>query len=146
MKALGKIKLKAKEKKVITELLQKGSEKARTLTRCRILLLLDKGEHTGVIQKALSVDSKTVTNIWHKYQENGLESAIYEKARPGAPPIFDGKLKAKLTALACSTPPEGYGKWSLRMLADRAVELEYVDSISHTEVGNILKKTMLSRT
>ena len=146
MKALGKIKLKTKEKKVITDLLQKGSEKARTLTRCRILLLLDKGEHSGAIVKALSVDSKTVANIWHKYQENGLEAAIYEKARSGAPTIFDGKLKAKLTTLACSKPPEGYGKWSLRMLADRAVELEYTDSISHTEVGNILKKTMLNRT
>jgi transposase len=141
MKALGKIKLKAKEKKVITDLLNKGSEKARTLTRCRVLLLLDKGERTGVIQKTLSIDSKTVTNIWHKYQKNGLESTIYERPRSGAPTIFDGKLKAKITALACSNPPEGYGKWSLRMLADRAVELDYVDSISHTEVGKILKKT-----
>lgn len=109
MKALGKIKLKAKEKKVITDLLNKGSEKARTLTRCRILFLLSEGKGTGEISKTLSVDQKTVANIWHKYKENGLESAIYEGARSGAPTIFDGKLKAKITALACSTPPEGHG-------------------------------------
>jgi putative transposase len=65
---------------------------------------------------------------------------LNDKPRSGRPVELDGKLKAKITALACSTLPTGYGKWSLRLLADKIVELNFVDDISHTEVGRILKK------
>ena len=75
-----------------------------------------------------------------KYQEIGL-LCLQDKPRSGRPLEFDGTQRAKITALACSQPPAGYGQWSLRLLADKAVELEYCDSISHTEVANILKKT-----
>ena len=91
----------------------------------------------------LSINSNTVSNICRRYVEEGLEAAINEKPRPGAPTVFDGKLKAKITALACSTPPEGRSQWSLRLLSDKAVELDLVDSISHEDVRRILKKTKL---
>lgn len=141
MKKQYQIKLKAKEKKELNALIKKGSEQARTLTRCHILILVDAGQSKAEISKALAVDPNTIRNICRRYVEEGLNSAINEKSRPGAPTLFDGKLRAKLTALACSKPPEGRGQWSLRLLADKAVELAYVDSISHTDVRRILKKT-----
>ena len=78
--------------------------------------------------------------------DEGLESALNEKRRPGAPRKFKGRDKAKITALACSTPPEGHSRWSLNLLADKAVELKIVDEISHISVHRILKKTNSNRT
>src|SRR6202012_5420256 len=101
-------------------------------------LLVDEGQSKKLISVALSIDPNTIRNVCQRYAKEGLESAINEKPRPGAPTIFNGKFKAKLTALACSEPPEGHSTWSLRLLADKAVELEYIDSISHTDVGRIL--------
>jgi hypothetical protein len=75
-----------------------------------------------------------------------VESAIEERPRSGKPPKFSGKQQAKITALACSTPPEGRSRWTLRLLADKVVELELVDDISHKSVGEILKKTNSSLT
>jgi putative transposase len=138
------IKLKAKEIKLLKAIIGKGVEKARKITRCRILLLCNAGKSKTEIVSMLSINPNTVTNICRRYIEDGLDSAINEKLRPGAPTIFDGKLKAKITALACSTPPEGRSQWSLRLLSDKAVELDLVDSISHEDVRRILKKTKLS--
>ena len=70
----------------------------------------------------------------------GLEAALYEKARPGAPKQFKGNQAAQVTALACSKPPEGYSRWSLRLLADKLVELEYLETISYGTVNRVLKK------
>jgi hypothetical protein len=69
---------------------------------------------------------------------------LYEKPRPGAKPKIDGEVEAHLVALACSAPPEGYDRWTLRLLADRLVSLEIIDSISHVAVGEVLKKMNLS--
>jgi hypothetical protein len=74
-----------------------------------------------------------------------LERAISEKVRSGQPPRFKGKDAAKITAIACSTPPDGHARWSLRLLADRVVELNIVPAISHQSVRSILKKTNSSR-
>jgi hypothetical protein len=139
-----KIKLKVKEVKILKALVSKGTEKARKITRCRILLLCHAKHPKGEIALSLSIDPHTVTSVCRRYLEEGLEAAINEKPRPGAPTIFDGKLKAKITALACSTPPEGRSQWSLRLLSDKAVELDLIDSISHTDIGRILKKTKLN--
>jgi transposase len=136
-----KIKLKAKEIKILKSIISKGEEKARKITRCRILLLCNENKNKATIASMLSINPNTISNTCRRYIDEGLDSAINEKPRPGAPTLFDGKLRAKITALACSTPPEGYSKWSLRLLSDKAVELDLVDSISHTDVGRILKKT-----
>lgn len=81
-----------------------------------------------------------MSRIRQRYTEEGL-TAVAEKARPGRPGIFSGETRAKITALACSKPPEGRSRWDLRRLADKAVELDYVENISHVTVGEILKKT-----
>ncbi|MCB9229484.1 MAG: helix-turn-helix domain-containing protein [Deltaproteobacteria bacterium] len=94
-----------------------------------------------MISDALKCDPATVRNVKRRYISGGLENAIYDSPRPGAPIKFDGKVRAKITALACSQAPEGHAKWSLTLLADRAVELDIVKNISHTQVGTILKKT-----
>ena len=146
MKQQYKIQLKSKERALLLEVIRKGMEKARKITRCRVLLLSHVGRKQQDIAKALSVTAHTVRNICARYLEEGLESAISERPRPGAPIIFDGKTKAKITALACSKAPDGRGRWTLRLLADKAVELDLVESISHTDVARILKKMKLNRT
>jgi transposase len=139
-----KVILKANEREKLKSIVSKGREKARKITRCRVLLLCDERRRKKMIALLLSINPNTISTICRRYNEEGVESAIHEKPRPGAPRLFDGEARAKITALACSTPPEGYSRWSLRLLSDKAVELNLVDSISHTDVGRILKKTKLS--
>ena len=136
-----KVKLKAKEIKTLKSIISKGIEKSRKITRCRILLLCHQNKNKTTIASMLSVNPNTVSNTCRRYIAEGLESAINEKPRSGAPTLFDGKLKAKITALACSTPPDGRSQWSLRLLSDKAVELNFVNFISHTDISRILKKT-----
>ena len=93
------------------------------------------------ISQSLEVNKKTIQNIKEKYLESGIDNALYDKPRPGAPTRFNGKARAKLTSLACTKAPKGYAKWSLRLLANRAVELGIVDEISHKHIARILKKT-----
>jgi putative transposase len=87
----------------------------------------------------------TLSTLAERYRENGLQ-ALYDRPRSGRPIKIDGEQRAKITALACSTPPEGYAEWSLRLLADKVVELGFSEQISHTHVRTILKKTYSSRT
>jgi len=104
------------------------------------------GKKDEEISDALNVCMATIFNIRRRYSQEGLERAIGEGARSGQPPKFKGRAAAKITAITCSKPPEGQARWSLRLLADRVVELKIVDSISHQSVSNILKKTNLNRT
>lgn len=87
----------------------------------------------------------TVSTWAKKYQDSGLD-VLTDKPRAGRPTVIDGLQRAKITALACSDPPQGYDKWSLRLLADKAVELKLVEAISYGEVRLILKKTNSSLT
>lgn len=135
------IKLKNEEREKLNELTHKGKEKVRKLKRCQILLLSDEGKSDVEIAGVLKVSAGTVANIRRRYANDGLESALNEKRRPGAPKKYRGLESAKITALACSTPPEGHSRWSLRLLADKAVELELVNEISYMSVDRILKKT-----
>ena len=141
-----KLKLSKKDQKKLKAFSQSGTLKARKLNRCRILLLKAQGKSQVVIAKLLKMSQVTVNSICQRYENEGLDGALNERPRSGKPSIFSGKQRAKITALACSTAPEGHGQWSLRLLADKAVELKFVDSISHTDVGRILKKTKSNHT
>src|SRR3990172_9687376 len=143
-----RVKLSEQERQQFQKIVRSGKEKARKITRGRILLLADgpDGKTDPEISDALNVCLATIFNIRRRYCQEGLERAIGEGARSGQPPKFKGRAAAKITAIACSTPPDGQAKWSLRLLADRIVELKIVDSISHQSVSNILKKTNSSRT
>lgn len=113
----------------------------RQFRRAQTLLHLDMGLSPKEVASLLSCSRATVYNIQGRYEQLGWKKALEDLPRPGAPRGISGKARAKITALACSTPPDGYGRWTLRLLADRAVELELVDSISHESVREVLKKT-----
>jgi len=139
------VKLTGEERKELEALTSKGEVQVRVFKRARILLLADDRLKDARIMERLGVSRATVSRIRQRYAAEGL-AAVAEKARPGRPSIFDGETRAKITALACSSPPEGRGRWDLRLLADKAIELGYVEDISHVTVGKMLKKTSLRRT
>ena len=134
-----KVSLAQEDKKYLQDLLSKGSLKARVYKRAFGLLELDKGKTYQEVSKLLDMSYPTIHGWGKKYNLEGL-TFLKDKSRTGRPLGLTGEQKAKITALACSTPPEGYARWSLRILADRVVELNFVEEISHTEVGRILKK------
>jgi putative transposase len=138
------VRLKKEDREDLNRYLRRGKSSARSLTRARILLLADEGSSDEEIVESLKVSRTTVNRIRKRYCEGGLEFALYEKPRSGAPLKLDGRIEAQLTLLACSEPPEGRSRWTLRLLADKLVELEAVDSISHMSVHRLLKKTRLN--
>ena len=83
----------------------------------------------------------TVSNVKRRYLRGGLDHGLYDRPRPGAKPKIDGEVEAHLIALVCSDPPDGQVRWTLRLLADKLVELELVESISHVAIRDALKKT-----
>ena len=109
------------------------------------MLALDDQKTFQEVAQLLGVTYQTVSNWSKKYKAEGL-SFLKDKPRSGRPLEIDALQKAKITALACSDPPEGHAKWSLRLLADKIVELNYCEHISHNQVGLILKKMNLSLT
>ena len=143
-----RVKLNTQEREYLQKIVASGTEKARKITRCRVLLLADaaKGKTDEEISDALGVCLATIFNIRRRYHHRGLEWAIHEAPRSGQPPKFNGTSMAKITAIACSKPPAGHARWSLRLLADRVVALDVVERISYQSIRNILKKTNLSLT
>ena len=139
-KKLYDVKLSEAQRQELEAKTSQGEIQVRVYKRACILLLADEGLKDAEIVERVGVSRATVSRIRQRYVGEGL-GAIAEKARPGRPSIFDGKARAKLTALACSDTPKGRGQWSLRLLADKAVELGYVETISHEGVSEILKKT-----
>jgi len=144
MKRVHVVKLTGEEREELLQFLRKGKSSARSQTRARILLLSDEGLEDDEIAETLKVSKSTVCRIRKRYCEGGLDFALQEKPRSGAPNKIDGRVEAQLTLLACSDPPEGRSRWTVRLLADRLVELEVVDSISHMSVQRLLKKMKLS--
>ena len=139
------VQLRAADRVRLEALLAKGNLKARAFKRLTGLLALDRGQTLQAVASTLGVDYNTVATWRDHYQAHGL-AGLQEAARSGRPIKIAGSQRAQITALACSTPPAGRAKWSLRLLADKVVELGYGKSISQTQVGNILKKTRSSRT
>jgi putative transposase len=127
-------------------LLTRGTASARTLSRARILDLLHRGQAPADIASLLQVTPQTVFNVKRRYLDGGLQAALFDQPRSGRPVEIDGQQRAKITALACSTPPAGRARWTLRLLADKGVELGYCESLSHTTARKILKKMNSSRT
>jgi transposase len=121
-------------------LISKGDLKAKVYRRALGLLELDRGKTYTVVSRTFQVMIPTLSSWASEYKESGLQ-VLQDQPRSGRPVQIDGNQRAKITALACSTPPEGHAQWSLRLLAEKAVELDYCEHVSHTEVGQILKKT-----
>ena len=134
------IQLSEKDRTYLEKLLKQGSLPARKFKRALALLELNQGSTFTATAQTVGVCHQS-TSVWAtKYRELGL-ACLEDKPIPGRRPRISGEERAKITALACSEAPKGYSQWSLRLLAGKVVELGYVESISHTEVGRILKKT-----
>ncbi len=146
------IKLSRSEVGDLTTIINKGKHASQAFRSAYILLNCDKGDYAQnpsatnkEIAQFLMVGERTIDRIKKKFIEEGFDSVL--QRRPSSQNYtkkMDGDLEAKLVTLCCSEPPEGYGRWSLRLLADKLVELNYIDSISHVSVRRALKKTNLS--
>ena len=147
------VKLDEAERNRLEVLINKGKSAAKRLLKARVLLKADSGAHgegwsDGRIVEALDTNISMVTRVRQQFVEEGLEAVLSRKLRdsPARMPIFDGEKQARLTALACSTPPEGRARWTLRLLEDKVVELGIVERASDNTIGRVLKKTCFSLT
>jgi len=151
MKKLYRVKLLAEERAQLEGMLSKGKAAARTLMHARILLKADEGVagprlSDDQIAEAVEVNRSTVERARMRCVEEGVEAALRPRpSRQVHPRKLDGVQEAHLVALACSPAPKGRNRWSLRLLADKLVELEVVDDVSYETVRRTLKKTNSSR-
>ena len=147
MKKKYRVTLTEEERTMLQTLIAAGTAPARTLTHARILLKADQGQAgpawpDDIIAEALDVSIPTVARVRERLVEQGLEAALQRKRPSGQRQrCLDGAQEAHLVALACGAPPDGQQRWSLRLLADRLVELEVVETVSHETVRQVLKKT-----
>ena len=137
--------LTTEQRDVLEQLIHSGNAPARTQTRARILLLADRSQGPQradqEIAVALLCHKGTVRNVRHRFQRDGLQAALHDKPRPGQKPKITGEIEAQLTVLACSDPPAGHARWTLRLLADKMIELGHIEYVSHVTIGEVLKKT-----
>jgi transposase len=124
------------------EVIGKGKTMARRVARAHVLLQVASGATDAEIAVTLHLGIASVHRIRQRFVDEGLTAALSERSRIGSPPVLTGKQAAFLVALACSTPPAGRHRWTLKLLADRFVELRQIDMISPDTVGRVLKKTI----
>lgn len=141
------VRLSEDERRQLEELVRKGKSPAKRLLKARILLKADVSERgegwsDGAIIEALDTNAAMVYRVRKQLVEDGFEAVLSRKQRtaPAIPRIFDGEKEARLIALACSTPPKGHARWTLRLLEKKVVELEIVESASDNTIGRTLKK------
>ena len=142
------VRLSAQERGQLNALIRKGKSSAQRLMKARILLKADvseagEGWSDSQIVEALETSATTVYRTRQQLVEEGLEAVLSRKkpSRPSVLPIFDGEKEAKLIALACSEPPRGRSRWTLRMLENKVVELDIVERASDSTIGRVLKKS-----
>jgi hypothetical protein len=146
------VKLSVEERERLEALVRAGKSSAQLLTRARILLKADvseagEGWSDSAISAALDTSINNVARLRQQLVEEGFESTLKRKYNPNSarPQIFDGAAEAKLIALTCSPAPEGFARWSLRLLEEKVVELNIVEKVSDNTIGRTLKKTSSSR-
>jgi transposase len=147
------VRLSAEEHGELEAMIRKGKSSAARLLKARILLKADVSEagegcSDSRIVEALETSVSMVYRVRRQLVEEGLEAVLSRKApaRPSVPRIFDGEKEARLIALACSKPPEGHARWSLRLLESKVVELGIVEAASDSTIQRVLKKTLFGRT
>lgn len=146
-----KVTLTIKERELLKNILNKGKHSSLQFKNACILLNVDEGPYgekvtNAQIAQVLQVSTKTIERLKQRFVEDGFDACIDRKAYPEVKVSkADGEFEAHLIAISCSKAPEGFTRWSLRMLAEKMVELEYTESISHETIRTVLKKTKLSR-
>lgn len=134
------VKLADAEREELLGMIRRGKSSARKLTRARILLRADEGLRDRHVAEALDTSLSTVARTRKRFTQQGLKG-LNERPRPGQPRKLDGRQEAHIIAVACSQAPEGRLRWTLRLLADKVVELGFAQSISHEAIRQRLKKT-----
>ena len=140
-----KVELTQSERSALIETSGRGKPLARTVKRALALLKADEGLLDRKVAEAVSLSAATVARVRRRFVEEGLEAAINDRPRSGRERKLSGRQEAHLVAIACSNAPEGHTNWTLHLLADKVVELEFAGSISLETVRQILKKTNSSR-
>ena len=149
-----KVTLTQEERSLLTGISTKGRDTARRVRFARTLLLLDEGEFAearwkvDTVSIAVGCSDRTLEHLKRRFVEDGIDAALERKERETPPRAikFDGKFEAELTRLACSAPPEGRARWTLRLLRDRLIEMNVTDTVSTMTLCNMLKKTRSNRT
>ena len=148
-----RVTLTKEERKELETMTRRGKGHARRSIHARALLLCDAGVDgpawkVADVATALGVTSRAIEHLKKRFVEDGIEAALERKPREKPPRevIFDGEFEARLITLACSDAPEGHRRWTVRLLADKAIELRFAESVSHMTVQRVLKKTNLSLT
>lgn len=136
------LELSEAERQKLREHVRKGKNKVRVITRARILLLSDEGRTDQQIADALQIGRATVERIRRRAVREGVETALVDRPRPGSEPKLNAKQEAQLIAIACSEPPPGQKRWTIRLLMEEVMQQKIVDSISFETVRRIVKKTM----
>ena len=146
------VRLSVEEREILTKLINSGRGPARMFTRARILLKADQSDNgpgwsDEKISEALDVTVQTVERVRKQLVEEGFDAVLSRRkyTQKVSRKKIDGDVEAHLVALSCSEPPPGRARWTLRLLADRIVELGYVQTISHEAVRQTFKKTKLNR-
>jgi len=146
-----KVTLSKEERENLEHLCSRGKHKSQKVLNALILLNCDEGSFQSLYQKnetvsqVLQISERKIDRVKKRFVEDGFESALNGRARERVyERKVDGDFEAHLVAMSCSEPPKGFARWSLRLLADKAVELEYIGSISHETVRRVLKKTKSS--
>ncbi len=146
------VELSCDEREHLKTVISKGKAAARTMLKARILLKADQGRFgegwtDDRIRQALETNETMVARARRQLVEAGMTAVLTRKKRetPPVQPMFDGQAQARLIALACSTPPPGHARWSIRLLADKVVELKIVEHAHFNTVGRALKKTISNR-
>lgn len=141
------VSLTENERQILQELTQKGKAAARKMNHARILLKADINQKNGGwndqrISQALDISGRTIERVRQRFVEEGLEEALNPRPKNSSKlRKIDGEAEAHLIAIACSEAPSGYNRWTLRLLAEKMVVLEHVESLSHETVRQVLKKT-----
>jgi transposase len=148
-----RVTLTKEERKELDAMTHRGKTHARRFIHARALLLCDAGAdgpawNVADVATALGVTSRAIEHLKKRFVEDGFEAALERKPREKPPRevIFDGAFEARLITLACSDAPDGRRRWTVRLLADKAIELKFAESVSHMTVQRVLKKTNLSLT
>ena len=148
-----RVTLTKEEREELEAMTRRGKIEARRFKNARALLLCDAGPEgpgwkVADMASALGMSSRSIENLKKRFVEKGLEAALARKKREKPPREikFDGAFEARLIALACSKIPDGYRRWTVRLLAEKAVELKFAESVSHMSIQRVLKKTNFSLT
>jgi putative transposase len=132
------LRLSKHDERILAELLRSGVQQVRVVLRSLTLLHLSSGDSVSGIARRLRLTAKTVRDIGRRYLEAGLDRALYERPRPGAKPLLDATVQQRIIAMACSDPPEGQARWTVRLIAEQAIKRKLVPRVGRETIRILL--------